>query len=163
MTPYRWFKKFFRDGRYWEELAFFRSVSLFHGLRTRDLGRVMQALQKRTYQAGEILFSEGEPGKAVFIIHSGKVKLRRATANGPRDVGELAPGDFFGEMALLENKPRSAGAVMAEDGDIYLLYTSTLESLVEIYPAIGAILMKNLAVMLSSLLRKSNLELDGKS
>ena len=162
MTPYRWFKKFFKDGHYWDELTFFRSVSLFHGLRTRDLGRVMQALQKRNYRAGEVLFAEGEPGKAVFIVHSGKVRLIRQTTNGPRNLVELTSGGFFGEMALLENKPRAAGAIMVEDGEIFLLYTATLETLVQMYPMIGANLMKNLAIMLSGLLLKSNLEIDGR-
>jgi CRP-like cAMP-binding protein len=163
MTPYRWIKRFFKDSGYWENLAFFRSVSLFHGLRTRDLGRVMQALPKRSYQAGEVLFAEGQPGKAVYIIQSGKVRLTRAVAKGERTIAELGAGHIFGEMALLENQPRAAGAQMVEDGDIYLLYTATLESLVRTYPSIGAALMKNLAVMLSSLVRKANLELDGKN
>ncbi len=160
MMPYRWIKKFFRDTRYWEDLAFFRSVSLFHNLRSRDMGRVMQALQRRAYHAGEELFSEGQPGKAVFIVHSGRVKLVRNTPKGERVVGELGPGQIFGEMALLENKPRAAGAVMVEDGDIYLLYTATLESLVRAHPWIGATLMRNLAIMLSGLVRKSNIEMD---
>lgn len=162
MTPYRWFKKFFRDGQYWDDLVFFRSVSLFHGLRTRDLGHVMQALQKRSYRAGEVLFTEGEVGKAVFIVNTGKVRLIHQTSNGPRTLAEVTAGGFFGEMALLENKPRAAGAMMVEDGDIYLLYTATLEALIQMYPTIGACLMKNLSIMLSSLLRKSNLELDGR-
>ncbi len=163
MTPYRWFKKFFKDGHYWENLAFFRGVSLFHGLRTRDLGRVMQALQKRAYHAGEVLFAEGQPGKAVYIIQSGKVRLTRGTAKGERNLAELGTGQIFGEMALLENEPRTAGAIMIEDGDIYLLYTATLESLIKVYPSIGTTLMRNLAVMLSGLVRKANLELDGKN
>ena len=76
---------------------------------------------------------------------------------------ELGSGHIFGEMVLLENKPRAAGAQMEEEGDLYLLYTATLESLVRSYPTIGAVLMKNLAVMLSGLVRKANLELDGKN
>jgi CRP-like cAMP-binding protein len=65
-------------------------------------------------------------------------------------------------MALLENQPRVASAVMVEDGDLYLLYTATLESLVRAYPSIGAALMKNLATMLSGFVRRANLEIDGK-
>jgi len=158
-----WLKTLFKDTRFREDLTFFRGVSLFHNLRSRDLGRVMQVLQKRRYHAGEILFSEGQEGKAVFIIHSGKVKLTRMTRSGERSLGELKPGHIFGEMALLENKPRTAGAIMLEEGDIYLLYTATLESLVQTYPSIGATLMRNLAIMLSGLLRKSNIELDAQA
>jgi CRP-like cAMP-binding protein len=159
MMPH-WVKTFFYDQKHWEELTFFRGVSLFHDLRSRDMGRIMQAVQKRTYRAGEVLFSEGQVGKAVFIIRSGRVKLVRATSSGERTLGFLSPGQLFGEMALLENLPRTASAVMVEEGDIYLLYTSALEELSKSSPTIGAALMRNMAIMLSGLLRKSNLEID---
>jgi len=63
-------------------------------------------------------------------------------------------------MALLEQMERTATATIVEDGLIYLLYTATLESLIRHHPTIGAKLMRNMAVMLSSLLRRTNKELD---
>lgn len=159
--PYRWLIRFFGNEHHWTQLAFFRGVPLFHGLTSRQLGRLMQAMQKRSYRNGEILFQEGQVGKAVFIIESGRVELTRRSSNGEaRSLGILGPGQIFGEMALLEQLERSATATVVEDGVVYLLYTATLESLIRNSPLIGVRIMRNMAVMLSSLLRRTNKELD---
>jgi CRP/FNR family transcriptional regulator, cyclic AMP receptor protein len=157
------FRRFFRNDRHWDDVSFFRGISIFHGLKARQVGRIMQAMQKRHYTAGEVLFSEGQVGKAVFIIESGQVELTRTGADGHvRRLGILGSGQVFGEMALLEQMQRTATATMAEDGLIYLMYTATLESLIRQYPDIGVTFMRNMAVMLSALLRRTNSELDKK-
>jgi CRP-like cAMP-binding protein len=120
----------------------------------------MLAMQKRSYRTGEVLFQEGQEGKAVFIIQSGQVELTRTVDQKPRSVGIMKPGQMFGEMALLEQMKRSATATVVEDGDIYLLYTTTLETLIKDYPSIGVKLLRNMAIMLSALLRRTNRELD---
>jgi CRP/FNR family cyclic AMP-dependent transcriptional regulator len=164
VSLYRWVKVFFANNQHWDDMAFFRAVSIFQGLTSRQLGRIMQAMQKRTYHAGEILFSEGQIGKAVFIIRSGEVELTRSLKDGrTRSLGKLGEGQIFGEMALLENMPRTAGATVTQDGEIFLLYTSTLEALILRIPAIGVIIMRNMAIMLSALLRRTNQELDSRA
>lgn len=161
-TPFlpRWLRRFFKNDHHHETLAFFRGIPIFHGLHSRQLGRVMVSMQRRRYAAGECLFEEGQPGKAVFIIKSGQVELTRRSADGPRSLGLLGSGQMFGEMALLEQMNRTATATVVEDGDIYLLYTATLESLIRDHPHIGVKLLRNMAVMLSALLRRTNKELD---
>lgn len=161
-TPFlpRWLRKFFKNEQHTETLAFFRNIPIFHGLSSRQLGRVMMAMQRRAYQMGERLFEEGQPGKAVFIIKSGQVELSRQTPDGVRKLGVLGSGQMFGEMALLEQMNRTATATVIEDGEIYLLYTASLESLVRQHPRIGVKLLRNMAIMLSALLRRTNKELD---
>src|SRR5687767_13966714 len=105
MMP-RWILKAFRNEQHHEALAFFRNISIFHGLSTRQLGRVMLSMQRRNYHIGEHLFEEGQPGKAVFIIKSGQVELSRQTSDGARKLGVLGAGQMFGEMALLEQMNR---------------------------------------------------------
>jgi CRP/FNR family transcriptional regulator, cyclic AMP receptor protein len=156
----RWVWRFFKNEQHSETLAFFRNISIFHGLTSRQLGRVMLAMQRRTYVIGERLFEEGAPGKAVFVIKSGRVELSRMTADGPRKLGVLGPGQMFGEMALLEQLNRTATATVIEDGEIFLLYTASLEALVRHHPRIGVRLLRNMAIMLSALLRRTNKELD---
>ena len=154
-------RRFFKNEQHWENLTFLRGIPIFRGLSARQLGRVMLAMQKRTYVAGETLFVEGQPGKAVFIVKSGQVELSRTMADGrPRSLGVLGKGQMFGEMALLEQMQRTASATVVETGEIYFLYTSTLDSLIRSNPAIGVHLMRNMAVMLSALLRRTNIELD---
>ena len=161
MSINRLVRKMFHDDQNWDDLAFFREITIFHGLHNRQLRRVLQAMQKRKYFAGEIVFQEGQAGKAVFVIRSGGVELsRRGSADKEKVLARLGPGQMFGEMALLENQPRTATARVAEDGELYLLYTSTLEALLRRDPAIGVVIMKNIASVLSALLRKSNEERD---
>lgn len=159
----RWLRKIFQNEQHWETVNFFRNVPIFHGLSSGQLARVMLAMQHRNYRAGEILFEEGQVGKAVFIIKTGQVELTRNSASGPRSLGMLGPGQMFGEMALLEQMQRTASATIVEDGEIYLLYTATLETLMRQNPHIGVKLLRNMAIMLSALLRKTNRELDARS
>lgn len=161
-TPFlpRWLRRFFKNEHHHETLAFFRGIPIFHGLSAGQLGRVMTSMQRRRYTAGETLFEEGQPGKAVFIIKSGHVELTRASAEGPRSLGSLGAGQMFGEMALLEQMNRTATATVTDEGEIYLLYTATLESLIRDHPRIGVRLLRNMAIMLSALLRRTNKELD---
>jgi CRP/FNR family transcriptional regulator len=161
-TPFlpKWLRRFFKNDHHHETLAFFRGIPIFHGLHSWQLGRVMTEMQRRHYTTGETLFEEGQPGKAVFIIKSGQVELTRRTTEGPRSLGTLNAGQMFGEMALLEQMNRTATATVVEDGEIYLLYTATLESLIRDQPRIGVKLLRNMAIMLSALLRRTNKELD---
>lgn len=156
----RWVRQFFRNESHSEALDFFRGIPIFHGLSTRQLGRVMLAMQPRQYHTGERLFEEGQVGKAVFIVKSGKVELTRQADGEDRSLGLLGPGQMFGEMALLEQMKRTATATVVEDGEVFLLYTATLDALIRDHPAIGVKLLRNMAIMLSALLRKTNLELD---
>ena len=156
----RWLWRWFRNDHHWEALSFFRGVPIFQGLTRRQLGRVMMAMQRRPYRAGEIIFEEGQLGRAVYILKSGKVELSRKSGSTRRVLGVLTPGQMFGEMALLEQMQRTASATVLEDGEIYLLYTATLDTLIRQYPNIGVILLRNTAVVLSSLLRRANQELD---
>lgn len=157
----KWIKRFFKDEKHLENLSFFRRISIFRHLSGRQLGWIMQAMQRRHYEAGEPLFREGQVGKAVFLIRSGRVELsKKGEKNKERLLGVLGSGQIFGEMALLEELPRTASATVVEEGDIYLLYTTTLNALIKRYPLIGVKLMKNMAVMLSALLRKTNKEME---
>lgn len=153
--------RFFRDEKHWEKMSFFSGVSIFQGLSARQLGRVTQFLQHRRYRAGELLFCEGQVGKAVFIIETGKVEISRKTVSGPpRSLAVLGPGQVFGEMALLDSLERTASATVIEDGIIYFLYTASLDALIRQYPDVGVIVLRNMASILSLLLRQTNKELD---
>jgi len=68
----------------------------------------------KTYSAGQIVFCEYEPGDAFFLIQSGRVKIVKIFGNIEKTIDILKPGEFFGEMALLENAPRSASIVALE-------------------------------------------------
>ncbi|HAA02002.1 MAG TPA: hypothetical protein DCE18_01375 [Syntrophobacteraceae bacterium] len=69
----------------------------------------------RTYQRADVIFEQGSHGTEMYVIHSGKVSLAKNNAGGQVEVAKLGPGEFFGEMALVDNEPRSVGALADED------------------------------------------------
>ncbi len=81
------------------------------------MGMFTEAVKRlgRDLKTGEILFREGEPGDAMFIIHSGAVQVYRESGEQPVALATLRGGDFFGEMALFDGRPRSASIRALED------------------------------------------------
>jgi CRP-like cAMP-binding protein len=150
-------KKLFFDPAIQRKKAFLRSMTLFRDLRDRELGHLAQCLHARTYHAGEVLFMEGDIGRALFILETGKIDLTRVGDDGkPQLVYSAQPGDFFGEMALLEQLPRTATATAAERSHLFLLYRSKLDGLLNHEPRIGASVMTHLAQLLSARLRRAS-------
>ena len=93
-------------------------------------------------------------------MESGKVELTRVGADGrPVALYMLKPGEFFGEMALLESLPRSATATAVENTRLHLLYRTKLEALLRSEPRIGVGIMRHLARLLSTRLRRASGEL----
>jgi CRP/FNR family transcriptional regulator len=88
-----------------------RRVSLFAKLSDKDLKRLAGSLNERTFPAGHQITTEGEEGVGFFLIESGEVSISR----GGEHVGKLGPGEFFGEMALIDQQPRSATVVADTD------------------------------------------------
>lgn len=149
-------QRLFYDPVFVRKKSFLKSLPIFSGLADRDLGCVHQALHSRAYHEGEVLFLEGDIGRALFIVESGRIELTKTAPGGkPQRLAVLGPGDFFGEMALLEHLPRSASAVALEQSHVHLLYRTRLESLLHRHPDIGVALMRHLAQLLSARLRRA--------
>ena len=69
----------------------------------------------RTYEESEVIFEENTLGSEMYVIHSGKVKLSTGKMRGEVTLATLGPGEFFGEMALVDSSPRTATAIAVED------------------------------------------------
>jgi CRP/FNR family transcriptional regulator/CRP/FNR family cyclic AMP-dependent transcriptional regulator len=92
-----------------------RNVPFFAGLSDQELQVLAESLGKRTFGKGMIIFHKGSPGQTLYIIESGKVRIFILSESGQEiSVNIYGPGDVFGELALLDGLPRSAGAVAME-------------------------------------------------
>lgn len=147
-------RRWFSDPAFARKKAFLHSLDIFKDLRDRDLGPLVSALHTRTYREGEEIFVEGDIGRALFILESGRVVLSRGGPGKREEIYTLKPGDFFGEMALLESLPRSATATATERSQVHLLYRTKLDALLLAEPRVGVEIMSHLARLLSSRLRR---------
>ena len=157
MSALKSLKRWFIDPQFSRKKQFLRSLDIFKDLRDRELGYLVSALHSRTYREGEVIFVQGDIGRALFVLESGAVELTLAgPGNTSTPLYKLKPGDFFGEMALLESLPRTATATAAEKTHLHLLSKSKLDALLHAEPRIGVTIMRHLARLLSSRLRRQS-------
>ena len=138
-----------------KKIDFLKSIRLFEGIRKRDLIHILENLQERTYLKGETIFKQGDIGRALFIVFSGKIALSRQDHETVKSdiIAEVQPGEFFGEMALLEEMPRTAGAYALEETRVFMLFKIKLETLFFARPKIGVVIATQLAKIMSARLR----------
>jgi CRP/FNR family cyclic AMP-dependent transcriptional regulator len=99
----------------------------------------------REFKRGDVLFREGEPGKEMYVIQAGKVNITKTVRDTEKILATLGAGEFFGEMAILNNKPRSAGATMADDGKLLVIDPRTFEAMIRGNVEIAVRLIKKLS------------------
>jgi CRP/FNR family cyclic AMP-dependent transcriptional regulator len=105
-------------------------------------------LQKfgRDFQKGTVLFVEGDTkGKEMYVIHRGRVKISKRVGEQETVLATLGQGEFFGEMATLNNKPRSATAEVMEDSTLIVIDPKTFETMVKNNAEVAFRLIKKLA------------------
>ena len=94
------------------------------------------------FSKGTVLFPEGDEGEEMYIIRSGKVAIKKRVAHGEIVVAVLEKGDFFGEMAMLEHIPRTAGAEVVEDGDLIVIGSDVFGDMVKNNPEIAVRMLR---------------------
>jgi signal transduction histidine kinase len=125
----------------------------FRNLEESVISAVAGKCRSITYQEGQIVFREGDQGDRLFIVTAGEVEIWKHYFG--EDAGLLiryGPGRFFGEMALVDELPRSATAVAATDSELLYLHRDDFRDLVEEYPPLALSVMRSL----SAIVRESN-------
>ncbi len=119
----------------------------------------------REFPKGTVLFREGDPGREMFVIQSGRVTITKRAGSVEKVLATLRQGDFFGEMAILSRRPRSATAACAEDARLILVDPPTFEAMIRSNGEIAARIIKKLAERLEEAdgLISNLLLLDGRS
>ncbi|MBX5457410.1 MAG: cyclic nucleotide-binding domain-containing protein [Thermogemmatispora sp.] len=130
-----------------------KKVSLFSGLSDRELKEIARSAQERHYSAGTVLFHQGDTGTGLYIITAGRVRILQANDPDRAEevIGTAGPGEVLGEMALLDDLPRSASVVAEEETTAILLPIWEFRTVLRRQPEIA---LKLLSV-LSRRLRKA--------
>jgi CRP-like cAMP-binding protein len=116
------------------------SVPLLAGLDDRVRRRLAEVGKRRTYAADETIVREGSTGTALYIVLSGTARVEREGAA----IGKLQAGDFFGELALIEEHPRSATVVAVESTECLLFPAWEFTALLNEHPEVAVPIMRAL-------------------
>lgn len=125
---------------------------LLSGLRASELNIVEGFLHRRRYLPGEVVFDQGEDGQALYIVLSGQVVICKP-GQVDRPIAQLGPGDFFGELALLDDSPRSAQARAGDAVELAVLFRGDFERLMESHAQLASRIAMQLARHLAQRLR----------
>ena len=99
----------------------------------------------KTFPPGTVLFKEGESGREMFVIQSGRIRISKQVRGEEQVLATLGAGEFFGEMAILNNKPRSATATVVEESKCLVIDPKTYELMLKNNVEIAVRMIKKLA------------------
>ncbi|MGP0593229.1 Crp/Fnr family transcriptional regulator [Nitrospira sp. T9] len=123
-----------------------KKIPLFSELADQELNLLAASGSRQKFPDKNVIFQEGDSGEVLFIILSGKVKVLLTGKNGQEFIlSHLGPGNFFGEMAILESAPRSASVITVERSEFFLLGRKELTELLKHHPDIAMKILKNLS------------------
>jgi CRP/FNR family cyclic AMP-dependent transcriptional regulator len=130
------------------------SVPLFEDLSRRELAAVERILHRREYIRGEMIFKQGERGMGMYIVQKGRVAITSEPEN--QELFELKDGDFFGEVALLDESPRSATAIAKTDCSVFGFFQPDLFGLIARDSRLGVKIVLRVARLVGQRLRQAN-------
>ena len=162
-------RKFAADKLLWETLGrwkrsspeldriqFLKTVPFFDRLSNRQLKTVSDIMFERSYDTDESIFEEGQPGAALFLILDGKIAIEICRETSTTRLAVLESGAFFGEMALLDDTPRSANARALEPTQTLALYRNDLNDLAHRDAKTACQIFRSLAGTIGDRLRLTN-------
>lgn len=140
-----------------DALELLAKVHMFEGLQPAYLKRIAAIGARETHQSGTTIFAEGAVGDKMYLIMSGAVRISREVPGmGEEALAVLRPGNYFGEMALIDDSPRSADAKAHETTEVFVIRKEDLEDLLFVDRDLAYDLLWNLVRTLSGRLRETN-------
>ena len=137
-----------------------RSIELFEGLTDQDLAELGASLQRRQFAAGCMVFSQGDNGDSMYIVESGDINIHLPGEASRRiSLKDIARGEYFGELALFDEKPRSASALATTETVLLELQRRTLEGYLENRPKVALAILRTM----SERLRETNTMLSARA
>lgn len=133
------------------------TINLFEGIDPRGLRDIAAIASEESHRLGEVIFKEGDTGGALYMILEGKVRISREVSGmGEEALAVLGPGDAFGEMALIDEFPRSADVRVHERCRLLVISKEALEDLLFLNRDLAYEILWNFVKILSSRLRETN-------
>ncbi len=125
---------------------FLATVPLFGGLDRQELERFAELTREKTYPRGSVILFEHDPGDSLFVVRSGRVKVVLIGEDGREVIlGMLGVGEHFGELSLIDDRPRSAHVMAVEDADLLVLHRDDFRARVESSPSVAWSLLTELS------------------
>jgi CRP-like cAMP-binding protein len=138
-------------------VAALAKIHLFDGISQDGLREIAAIASEQSFRLGEVIFREGESGSALYLILDGKVRISREVSGmGEEALAVLGPGDAFGEMALIDDFPRSADARVHERCRLLVISKEALEDLLFLHKDLAYEILWNFVKILSARLRETN-------
>jgi CRP-like cAMP-binding protein len=146
--------KFFRDDEATQKIKLLKAIPAFRDLSHKEILEVDGLLHERTYERDEIIFEEGDEGHGIFIIVTGKVRVKSSSRLLEMSVREFGPGDMFGELSLFDEAPRSATVVAMESTFVVALFQAEFSSLLTRNKNIGVKVLMEISRTMSRRVRR---------
>jgi CRP-like cAMP-binding protein len=135
--------------------AALREVALFHDLPADELEILARQVVQRRYARHELIFSQGDRGDGLYVVRDGHVSISRHGLDGNELIIAVSePGEYFGELALFDDEPRSASATAIDDCTVLFLSRQAFREFIQTHPAA---LMTCLAIIVHELRRCTEL------
>lgn len=132
------------------------SMPPFKKLGNKPLRTLIKLIHNRAYTANEYVFYQNDPGIALYVIIKGEILITEETDGDRFDLATLSRGDFFGELALLDEEKRSASAIAMKDSQIAVIFKPDLDEFVETYPKEGIKILRGISQIVATRLRNLN-------
>lgn len=127
-----------------ERMQLLRSVPFFARLSEKELSEIAVWSSRNSYKKGEIIVREGTPGKGLYVLISGRADVSVTRGGETKGVGVLHPLDVFGEMSLIEARPRTSNVTAAEETDCLFLDARVFLEKIASHPEVMVDLLKTI-------------------
>jgi CRP/FNR family transcriptional regulator len=122
-----------------------------------ELEKIAKVVKELSFKKDDFLFKEKEDTKGLYLIHSGKVEVSKATRDGwKQTLAVLRTGHFLGELSIIEKRRHEASAIALENTEVFLISKDDFEKMEQKDTAITSKIMKKLVLIMSKNLRRMN-------
>jgi len=131
-------------------------TNLFHLFEERELEKIAPYFERAHYEAGEVIFNEGDDADFIGFVTSGHVEAKKETEFRGKQIviAQMSKGSILGELALFDGEPRSATVEALKETELLILRRSALEAFISDFPGLGIKVLKGVSRVLSLRLRQ---------